>query len=69
MKTVFNEKKWQDYIHTFDVEEAVKSLDQVLFDAIMHYLESDYGISSNTANDVSNVRMLLEGLRESIIIE
>lgn len=65
MKPVFNERKWQEYIHTFDVDEAVQSLDQVLFDAIMHYLESDNGISPKTANDVSNVRMLLEGLREA----
>lgn len=65
MNNHYNAKAWADYLKTFDLEDTISSLDQVLFDAVMHYLDNDSGgVSNKTAEDVQNVRFLLEALRE-----
>lgn len=63
----FNHKKWEWYISIEDVDETVESLDRILYEAVMRYLdpESSGTIEQNKA-DVANVRFLLDNLRECI---
>lgn len=66
-KPGFDVQKWNEYLKYEEMDEVVKSLDKVLFNAVMRYMDKDLG--GNTEQDqmdVLNVRCLLEGLRNSI---
>lgn len=63
----FNNKKWEKFISICDVDETVQSLDNVLYEAVMRYLDPELGGAvEQNMTDVSNVRFLLESLRECI---
>lgn len=63
----FNNKKWEEFISICDVDETVQSLDNVLYEAVMRYLDPELGGTvEQNRTDVSNVRFLLESLRECI---
>ena len=63
----FNNKKWEKFISICDVDETVQSLDNVLYEAVMRYLDPESGGTvEQNMTDVSNVRFLLESLRECI---
>lgn len=67
MATKFNYEQWEKYLKIADFEEAVDSLDNILFTAVMRLLDTDTGGPvEQDQTDVSNVRFLLESLRKCI---
>lgn len=66
-KPVFNYQKWERYLSIGDMESTVQSLDNILYEAVMRLLDPEMGgtIERNQI-DVSNVRFLLENLKECI---
>lgn len=66
-KPVFNYQKWERYLSIDDMESTVQSLDNILYEAVMRLLDPEMGgTAERNQTDVSNVRFLLENLRECI---
>lgn len=65
--TKFNYQKWERYLSIDDMESTVQSLDNILYEAVMRLLDPEMGgTTERNQTDVSNVRFLLENLRECI---
>lgn len=53
--------------HPAEFRELVDALENILFDATLHYLNPEYGCPTRQmANDVTQVRYLLDGMRKAL---
>lgn len=67
MAQQYNLEKMQRLFSTVSPEELGESLDNILFTATVSYLDPTQGCSTEqNVNDVTNVRFLLETLRECV---
>ena len=65
MNTCCNMKEMEKLFRMYSPEELAASLDNVLFTATVGYLDPDGACPTEAVvNDVTNVRFLLESLRE-----
>lgn len=67
MKTQYDLSELQRTLGIVDPEELTESLDNILFTATVSYLDPVHGIpTEKMVGDVTNVRFLLEALRECV---
>lgn len=67
MRSTCNMQKLEQFFECNDIEEIAESLDNIMYAAVMHYLDADKrGVpTQGDADDISITRFLLETLRDA----